>query len=99
MVNRFGVLSRLLMPSDPATFCSTMVPETGAFKFDQRTGMRGICAKDSDVVVGGFHIHFGFVFRVLSDFEIFRRDCAAVVEHLGAIESFVGEHFVGFGFL
>src|ERR1017187_1909866 len=32
MVKRFGVLSRLLMPSNPAMFCSTTVPETGAFR-------------------------------------------------------------------
>ena len=91
MVNRLGVLSRLLTPSNPATFCSTMVPETGRFQFDQRAGMRGIAAQNADAVFGGFDIDFGFVFGVLGDFEIFGRDRAAVVEHLGAIESFVRE--------
>src|SRR5580704_17300552 len=32
MVKRFGVLSRLFTPSKPATFCSTIVPATGARK-------------------------------------------------------------------
>ena len=95
MVKRLGVLSRLLTPSKPATFCSTIVPETGRFQIDQRAGMSGIGAEHADMLLGGLDIDFGFVFGVLRGFEIFGGDGAAVVEHLRAIERFVREHFVG----
>src|ERR1017187_6894451 len=41
IVKRFGVLSRLFTPSNPATFCSTIVPATGARKSIRSLGCAG----------------------------------------------------------
>ena len=41
MVKRFGVLSRLLTPSNPETFCSTIVPDTGARSSISELGCAG----------------------------------------------------------
>ena len=99
MVKRLGVLSRLLTPSNPATFCSTIVPDTGAFKSSSGLGCAGSAPRTCTRCCGSFYVYFGFVFDVLRGFEIFGCDRAAVVQHLSAIESFVREHFVGSCFL
>ncbi len=98
MVNRFGVLSRLLTPSKPATFCSTMVPETGALSSISGLGCAGSPPRMRTWWSAVLHIDFGFVFRVLGDFQIFCRNRSFVVKRLGAIKCFVGEGFVRFCF-
>jgi len=60
-----------------------------------RAPLRGIGAQDLDFVFRSLQIYFRFVFGVLRCLQILGGDGAAVKQHLGALERFVRERFVG----
>ena len=56
MVKRFGVLSRLLIPSNLETFCSDDGSRDRSANLDQRTGLSWIATQNVEMLFGILYI-------------------------------------------
>src|SRR5258708_4773308 len=77
--------------------CKCRTAERGREDSDDRRGMVHIGAQHLQAFERGFHVHVGFLGRVLGDFQILLRDRALFVQNFGALKLRAGQSLVGVG--
>ena len=70
MVNRLAWLSGVCTLEALTTFCSTMVPEAGAYTVDHRIFVVGVAAQVANLLGAGFDGDLGFLVGILGDLQI-----------------------------
>jgi len=61
--------------------------------------MERISANDANVLLAGGHVNLSFVLGIVSGFQVFGCQCAAIVKQLGAFERTPRQFLIGAGLL
>ena len=99
MVNRFGELSSDFTPAAEVTFCSTMVPATGArISISGETCLR-VASQKPYALLGGLHVDVRLIRGVLGDLQFLLRHRPVGIQKLDAVQLALRQRRVGLEFL